>query len=60
MGPTLALGSSLTLPYCVVSDQHQPSLSFHVPIYEIKLNSLILRTFLLVTFKVLITYPSEV
>ena len=29
---TLALSSYLTLLYCVVPDQHQSSLGFHVPI----------------------------
>ena len=57
---TLALSSYLTLLYCVVPDQHQSSLGFHVPICKVKLNSLILRNFLFITFNILTTYPLEV
>lgn len=56
----LTPASSLTPPDCVVSDQHEPTLHFCFLICEIKVNSLTLRTFLLVTFKVFSTYPSEI
>lgn len=45
------------LPYCVASDQQEAALGFCLPIREMKLNSLILRTFLLVTLEVLTLYP---